>query len=129
MSLVTPFLVASVAHDGSPHAVAMARGGTFGLTSSRRGRGGFRGSNRGNTSFRGGRGRGRGANNAGSGPKRDNDGTKLAERFERITLDDEVGEKLGFSRIQEGPKKEAWLVNMHPVSIRCPLPDASLTQT
>lgn len=28
---------------------------------------------------------------------------------------DDIDEKLGFSRIQEGPKKEGWLVNMHPV--------------
>jgi hypothetical protein len=28
---------------------------------------------------------------------------------------DDIDEKLGFARIQEGSKKEGWLVNMHPV--------------
>ena len=96
----------------------MARGsGTFGLTSSGRGRGrgGFRGGFRGG-SFRG-RGRGRGGqSNAGpSAPTKDEEGTQLAERFEQIRINDEVDEKLGFPRIQEGPKKEGWLVNMRPV--------------
>lgn len=99
----------------------MARGGrgTFGLTSSRRGRGSNRGY-RGNTSFRGGRGRGRGGGNSGAGDstiQRDDDGTQLAERFEQVRLNDEIDEKLGFARIQEGGRKEAWLVNMHPVSM------------
>jgi hypothetical protein len=31
-------------------------------------------------------------------------------------VNDEVDEKLGFARIQEGGQKEAWLINMHPVS-------------
>ena len=94
----------------------MARGGrgSFGLTSSRRGRGSFRGY-RGNTSFRGGRGRGRGGSQGDSAPKRADDGTQLEERFEQVRLNDEVDEKLGFGRIQEGGRKEAWLVNMHPV--------------
>lgn len=91
----------------------MARG-TFGLASSRRGRGSFRGY-RGNTSFRGGRGRGRGGGPGDSAPKRADDGTQLEERFEQVRLNDEVDEKLGFGRIQEGGRKEAWLVNMHPV--------------
>jgi DNA polymerase epsilon subunit 1 len=100
----------------------MARG-TFGLVSSRRargsgGRGGFRG---GSSSFRG-RGRGRGGGAQGNtthniaAPARDEDGTALAERFERIDVNDGVDEKLGFPRIQEGSKREGWLVNMHPVS-------------
>ena len=98
----------------------MGRGGrgTFGLTSGRGGRGSFRGY-RGNTSYRGGRGRGRGGKSANAGdsaPQREDDGTQLAERFEQVRLNDEVDEKLGFARIQEGGKKEAWLVNMHPVS-------------
>ncbi len=99
----------------------MARGrGTFGLTSSRgRGGGSFR------SGFRGGwRGRGRGRGGSSKpgepAPKREDDGTQMAERFERIALNDEVDEKLGFSRIQEGGMKEGWLVNMHPVRIlRC----------
>lgn len=96
----------------------MARGrGTFGLTSSR-GRGNFRGG-----SFRGGgwrgrgRGRGRGGAKSGDGaPKREDDGTQLAERFERIAVNDEIDEKLGFARVEQGGRKEGWLVNMHAVS-------------
>ena len=49
-------------------------------------------------------------------PIREDDGTQLAERFERAALNDEVDEKLGFGRIQEGMRREGWLVNMHPVS-------------
>ena len=92
--------------------------GTFGLTS-RRGRGSFRGS-RGSTHFRGSRGRGgaRGgsANASVSVPTKDEEGTQLAERFENVRLNDEVDEKMGFPKIQEGARREGWLVNMHPVS-------------
>ena len=100
--------------------------GTFGLVSSGRGRGKFRGT------FRGGRGRGssRGGRVAGGGgassqhekstqatiPSKDEDGTRLAERFEQVSIGDEVDEKLGFARVQEGTKRGGWLVNMHPVS-------------
>jgi DNA polymerase epsilon subunit 1 len=30
-------------------------------------------------------------------------------------LNDEIDEKMGFSRVQEGPKREGWLINMRPV--------------
>ena len=96
------------------------RGGTFGLTS-RGGRGSFRGS-RGTTRFRGGRGRGGGRGGGVNGnatlsvPTKDEEGTQLAERFESVRLNDEVDEKMGFPKIQEGPRREGWLVNMHPVS-------------
>lgn len=102
----------------------MARGrGTFGLSSARggggggRGRGTFRASFRGGGSWRGGRGRGRGGSKAdgSAAPKREEDGTQLVEKFERVTLSDEIDEKLGFARVQEGPRKEGWLVNMHTV--------------
>lgn len=79
----------------------------------------FRGS-RGGSSFRG-RGRGRGSSSAvksNATPKQDDEGTRLAERFEQVELYDGIDDKLGFSRIQEGPKKEGWLVNMHPVECR-----------
>jgi len=103
----------------------MATGqGTFGLSSSRGVRGGrFSGSRRGSFrgSFRGnrGRGRGRGAGNTGkseSAPVREEDGTQLAERFERVILNDEVDERLGFERVDQGPRREGWLINMHTVS-------------
>jgi DNA polymerase epsilon subunit 1 len=77
----------------------------------------FRGS-RNSSSFRGARGRGRGGSNAARSvatPKQDDEGTRLAERFEQVQTYDDIDEKLGFARIQEGPKKEGWLVNMHPV--------------
>ena len=93
----------------------MARGSFSG--SARRGRGSSRFGYRGG-SFRGGRGRGRGRGGAPAEgqPKRDDEGTQLAERFEQVRLQDEIDEKLGFARVQDGPIKEAWLVNMHPVS-------------
>lgn len=94
----------------------MARGrGNFGLSSRTRVRGSFRG--RGNF-----RGRGRGGSsvpkngNPDAAPVREDDGTALAEKFERVNLSDEVDEKLGFARAQEGPRREGWLINMHPVS-------------
>lgn len=105
----------------------MARGGTFGLSSNggRRGRGGYRGGFRGNTSFRGGRGRGRGAANGhtpaeGPAPQREDDGSQLAERFEQVRLSDEVDAKFGFERVQEGQRREGWLINMHPTLIKDP---------
>ncbi|KAI0001143.1 hypothetical protein BJV77DRAFT_958771 [Russula vinacea] len=68
----------------------------------------FRGS-RGGSSFRGQRGRGRGGSSAArsnAAPKQDDEGTRLAERFEQVDLYDDIDDKLGFSRTQEGPKKE-----------------------
>ncbi|KAF8518703.1 hypothetical protein BU17DRAFT_90783 [Hysterangium stoloniferum] len=95
----------------------MARGAIFGLTSSRRARGGgYRGS------WRGGRGRGRGGGGASSSnqpaPARGDDGTQIAERFESVKVSDEVDEKMGFSRLSEGPRQEGWLVNMHPTLVK-----------
>jgi DNA polymerase epsilon subunit 1 len=99
----------------------MARGaqrGTFGLTSRGRGRGSFRsGGYRGGGSSRGGRGRGgsRAAATTEAPPVRDDEGAQSAEKFEQTRLNDEIDEKLGFARLQEGFRKEGWLVNMHPV--------------
>ncbi|KAJ7642294.1 hypothetical protein B0H17DRAFT_960164 [Mycena rosella] len=103
----------------------MARGrGNFGLSSARGGsRGSFRGY-RGGGSWRGGRGRGRGRGGskaAGEGaPKREDDGTQLEEKFEAARVYDELDEKLGFARVQEGLRKEGWLVNMHPTLVKDP---------
>ncbi|TFK70233.1 DUF1744-domain-containing protein [Pluteus cervinus] len=104
----------------------MARGrGTFGLTSSRAGGRGYN-SFRGRSSWRG-RGRGRGGSSsqaaAGPAPKREDDGTQAAERFERVTVNDEVDEKLGFAKIEEGSKQETkvgWLINMHTTLVKDP---------
>jgi len=87
--------------------------------SNARSRASFRGS-RGSNSFRGFRGRGRGSSSAARSdatpkPKEDDEGTRLAERFEQVQLYDDIDDKLGFARIQQGPKREGWLVNMHPV--------------
>ena len=81
-----------------------------------RSRASFRGF-RGNSSSRG-RGRGRGGSQAtrtGAASLQDEEGTRLAERFEQVQVYNDIDDKLGFSRVQEGPKKEGWLVNMHPV--------------
>ncbi|KAI3618947.1 dna polymerase catalytic subunit a [Moniliophthora roreri] len=95
----------------------MARGRGFGLKSGS------------NTRFRGGgggRGRGRGGGRGGgksgdsNAPRREDDGTQLAEKFERIKLNDEIDEKLGFGLVQEGPAREGWLVNMHPTTVKDP---------
>jgi DNA polymerase epsilon subunit 1 len=96
----------------------MARG-TTGSGGGSRARGFSRSGFRGSTHFRGGRGRGRGRGGAPAEnqPQREDDGTQLAERFEQVRLQDEIDEKLGFSRISEGVPKAGWLVNMHPVSI------------
>lgn len=96
--------------------VPMARGAVFGLTSSRRGRGGgFRGNWRRNA-----RGGGRSGNNSSENAPlvvRGDDGSQTQERFENARINDEVDEKLGFVRLSEGPKQEGWLVNMHPVRV------------
>jgi hypothetical protein len=89
----------------------MARG------SNTRARASFRGS-KGSGSFRGFRVRGRGGSSNArpdATQKQDDEGTRLAERFEQVQLGDDIDDKLGFIRVQEGPKKEGWLVNMHPV--------------
>jgi DNA polymerase epsilon subunit 1 len=73
---------------------------------------------RGSRGFRGQRGRGRGGSSAARSdaiPKLDEEGTRLAERFEQVKTHDEIDDKFGFFRVQEGSKKEGWLINMHPV--------------
>jgi DNA polymerase epsilon subunit 1 len=98
----------------------MGRGRGFGLSSNRGKRGSGSRGYRGNSSWRGGRGRGRGRGGAAlpsdsPAPVREDDGTLLAERFEKVTLNDEIDEKMGFPRVQEGARREGWLVNMRPV--------------
>ncbi|KAF8310468.1 DUF1744-domain-containing protein [Clavulina sp. PMI_390] len=91
-------------------------------------RGSFRGNFRGRSGgFRGGRGRGRGgaggATTTGgrtftANDAKQDEASKAAERLERTALSDEVDEKLGFGRFTEGPKREGWLVNMHPTTVK-----------
>lgn len=65
-----------------------------------------------------GRGRGQGGSNAPTNvPTRDEEGNQLAERFEKVQLSDEVDERIGFPKVQEGPRREGWLINMHPVRV------------
>ncbi|KAJ8521909.1 hypothetical protein ONZ45_g1426 [Pleurotus djamor] len=100
----------------------MARGrGTFGLSSRTRFRGGGGGARGGN--WRGGRGRGRGrggANSNAPAPRREDDATQLAERFEQVSVSDEVDEKLGFLRAQEGQRREGWLVSFQTTLVKDP---------
>ncbi|KAJ3917629.1 hypothetical protein F5877DRAFT_44306 [Lentinula edodes] len=96
----------------------MARGRGFGLSSARGGnRGAFRASSYRGGSWRG-RGRGKGKGKPEDAPKREDDGTQLAERFEAVKVSDEIDEKLGFGLVQEGVVKEGWLVNMHPTLVK-----------
>ena len=86
---------------------------TFGLVPSARG-----------GASRGGRGGGRG----GRGGKAyrppgaqayvatGDEGTHVEQRFEDATLQDEIDERLGFFKFQEGPDKLGWLINQHAVS-------------
>ena len=105
--------------DLSPFSTQMARGSN---TRFRGGSSSYRGSSfRGSSSYRGSyRGRGRGGSSntggaSGPAPARDDEGTALAERFERTALEDEIDEKMGFARVSEGARREGWLINMHPV--------------
>ncbi|KAF5354069.1 hypothetical protein D9756_007250 [Leucocoprinus leucothites] len=106
----------------------MGRGrGSFGLSSNRGKRGsGSRYGYRGAGSWRGGRGRGRGRGGSSSLPsdspalKREDDGTLLEERFEKVALNDEIDEKMGFTRVQEGVRREGWLINMRPTLVKDP---------
>ncbi|OCF45186.1 DNA polymerase epsilon catalytic subunit A [Kwoniella heveanensis CBS 569] len=95
-----------------------------------RGRGRGSSSSGSNTRFTGRR-RGGGRGGGGSGvaygidrpaPKREDDGTAAAERFEEVKVQDEVDAKLGFWRFEssraEGEKKIGWLVNMHQTLVQ-----------
>ena len=81
---------------------------------------GFRGNFRGRSN--GFRGRARGGHTGkGLGPTpaqaREDEASKAEEKFEQARIENEIDEKLGFARFTEGPKREGWLVNMHPVSM------------
>src|SRR5258708_161646 len=89
----------------------------------------FRGNFRGRAnSFRGRGNRGRGGATATSrGPTavKEDDGSKAEARFEQIRIEDEIDEKLGFRRYQEGPPREGWMINMRPVCVFQPLKKAN----
>ncbi|TIC52238.1 putative DNA polymerase epsilon catalytic subunit A [Wallemia mellicola] len=44
----------------------------------------------------------------------------LAQKFEKLKECDNLDATLGFSRYEQGPAKEGWLVNMHPTLIEDP---------
>lgn len=101
-------------------------GRTFGLTSNnntRMSRGSFRRRGGGGPSSRGG------GNSNAAGPSRDReavaaagaslmkgiqDGTSAEDRFKETAMREEIDAKMGFERLEVGPPREAWLVNMHP---------------
>ena len=41
----------------------------------------------------------------------------LQQKFEKIKENDKLHATLGFLRFEQGPPREAWLVNMHPTLI------------
>jgi DNA polymerase epsilon subunit 1 len=45
------------------------------------------------------------------------DGTSAEDRFREAAAQDEIDAKMGFERLDQGPSREAWLVNMHPTII------------
>ncbi|SNX82388.1 probable POL2 - DNA polymerase epsilon, calytic subunit A [Melanopsichium pennsylvanicum] len=48
------------------------------------------------------------------------DGSAVEERFQEVKERDEIDEKLGFHRLEQGETRQAWLVNMHPTLLRDP---------
>ena len=48
------------------------------------------------------------------------DGSAVEERFQELKERDEIDEKLGFHRLEQGQTRQAWLVNMHPTLLRDP---------
>ncbi|CCF54758.1 hypothetical protein NDA11_001598 [Ustilago hordei] len=48
------------------------------------------------------------------------DGSAVEERFQQVKERDEIDEKLGFHRLEQGQTRQAWLVNMHPTLLRDP---------
>ncbi|KAF9208588.1 DNA polymerase epsilon catalytic subunit [Haplosporangium sp. Z 27] len=46
------------------------------------------------------------------------EGTFVEQRFDDVALQDEIDEKLGFFKFQEGPDKLGWLINQHATLVR-----------
>lgn len=68
----------------------------------------------GGSSFRG-RGRGRGGHTGGTVLKTLTEGTRDDDRLDDARVWDELDEKLGFPKFQEGASRQGWLVNMKEV--------------
>ncbi|KAG0367489.1 hypothetical protein BC939DRAFT_506368 [Gamsiella multidivaricata] len=84
-------------------------------------------------SARGGASRGRGGRGGGRGGKvyrapsaqsaqpfvaTGDEGTHIEQRFDDVALQDEIDEKLGFFKFQEGPEKLGWLINQHATLVK-----------
>ncbi|KAF9586291.1 DNA polymerase epsilon catalytic subunit [Lunasporangiospora selenospora] len=97
---------------------------TFGLMpSSTQGSGRGRGSRRGRTPYRSASSVSHATTAAAqtaSGPYvvTGDEGTHIEQRFEDIALQDEIDEKLGFFKFQEGPEKLGWLINQHATIVK-----------
>ncbi|KAF9181365.1 DNA polymerase epsilon catalytic subunit [Haplosporangium sp. Z 11] len=92
---------------------------TFGLMPSS-GRGG---ASRGSFRGRGGKGRGGKTYRAPNAQAQTyvatgDEGTHIEQRFEDAALQDEIDEKLGFFKFQEGPEKLGWLINQHATIVK-----------
>lgn len=46
------------------------------------------------------------------------EGTFVEQRFDDVAMQDEIDEKLGFYKFQEGPPKLGWLINQHATLVR-----------
>ncbi|KAF9897284.1 DNA polymerase epsilon catalytic subunit, partial [Lobosporangium transversale] len=46
------------------------------------------------------------------------EGTLMEQRFDDVALQDEIDEKLGFLKFQEGPEKLGWLINQHATIVK-----------
>ncbi|KAF9543309.1 DNA polymerase epsilon catalytic subunit [Mortierella hygrophila] len=84
-----------------------------------------RGGGRGGNTFRGGRGGGSGRGGKSyRDPKAQafvptgDEGTHIEQRFDDAVLQDEIDEKLGFFKFQEGPEKLGWLINQHATIVK-----------
>ncbi|KAF9330439.1 DNA polymerase epsilon catalytic subunit [Podila minutissima] len=89
---------------------------TFGLMpsrgggASRGGRGGGRGSGRGGKAYR--------PAGAQAFVATGDEGTHVEQRFDDAALQDEIDERLGFYKFQEGPEKLGWLINQHATIVK-----------
>ncbi|KAG0320031.1 DNA polymerase epsilon catalytic subunit [Dissophora globulifera] len=96
---------------------------TFGLmpSSGRGGRGGRGGhggrGGRGKSSYRAPSAQSASAQAAAFVPTGD-EGTHIEQRFDDVAQQDEIDEKLGFFKFQDGPEKLGWLINQHATLVK-----------
>ncbi|GAA5932437.1 hypothetical protein JCM1841_000581 [Sporobolomyces salmonicolor] len=93
------------------------------------GRGGRGGRGGGGGTWRGGRGRGRGrGGHTGTVISTEQEGTRQDEKAEDSKAWDELDEKLGFPKFQDGPARQGWLVNMKETLVLDDAGDKVLTK-